>query len=122
MSVLVLGGDDITSVKAVLYNFGFDDIVHWDGRRESVNDKSIPQKAECLVMLTNFLNHNTMKKFKAEAKKRGLPIVCAKRGASCVYCEICKLKDSCSLALNTNTNVHQDTLKKIFPAMAGGAA
>ncbi len=52
MSVLVLGGDDITSVKAVLYNFGFDDIVHWDGRRESINDKSIPQKAEYLVMLT----------------------------------------------------------------------
>lgn len=97
MSVLVLGGDDITQVKGVLYNFGFEDVTHWDGRRESVNGRNIPQKAECLVMLTNYLNHNTMKKFKNEAKKKGIPLICTKSGASCVFGELCKLKGECAL-------------------------
>lgn len=42
-------------------------------------------------MLTSFLNHNTMKKIKNEAKKRKIPLVCAKRSVSCVYCEYCKI-------------------------------
>lgn len=97
MSVLVLGGDDITSIKGVLSGFGFEEIKHWDGRRESINNKTIPQNANCLVMLTNYLNHNTMKKFKNEAKKRGVPIVCARRGASCLFQSLCKANfKSCS--------------------------
>jgi fumarate reductase flavoprotein subunit len=42
-------------------------------------------------MLTSFLNHNTMKKIKGEVKKRKIPLVCAKRSVSCVFCEYCKV-------------------------------
>ena len=91
MSVLVVGGDEITPIKAVLENLGCRDITHWDGRRESINRKNIPQNTDCLVLLTNFLNHNTMKKFRGEAKKRNIPVVCSKRSVSCLYCEYCKI-------------------------------
>ncbi|MEE6530775.1 hypothetical protein VWM68_10920, partial [Campylobacter coli] len=38
-------------------------IEHWDARNENrVNRKPIPCDTECIVMLTSFLNHNTMKK------------------------------------------------------------
>lgn len=87
MSVLVIGGDEITSIKAVLKNLGCEDITHWDARKESINHKDIPQNIACLVMLTNFLNHNTMKKFRNEAKKKEIPVICTKRSVSCLYCE-----------------------------------
>ncbi|CAM2840015.1 DUF2325 domain-containing protein [Helicobacter burdigaliensis] len=91
MSVLVIGGDEITPIRAVLKNLGCSKITHWDGRRESVNHKDIPQNTSCLVMLTNFLNHNTMRKFRNEAKKKEIPIICTKRSASCLYCEFSKM-------------------------------
>ncbi|HEC1797262.1 TPA: DUF2325 domain-containing protein [Campylobacter lari] len=92
MSVLVIGADEIAPIKAVLTNLGAKSIEHWDARNENrVNRKPIPQNTECIVMLTSFLNHNTMKKIKTEAKKRNIPLVCAKRSVSCVYCEYCKV-------------------------------
>ncbi len=90
MSVLVIGGDEITPIKAVLKNLGCAEIMHWDGRKESVNHKNLPQNISCLVMLTNFLNHNTMRKFRDTAKKKGIPVICTKRSVSCLYCEFIK--------------------------------
>lgn len=92
MSVLVIGADEITHIKAVLSDLGASNIEHWDVRNENrVNRKAIPQNVECVVMLTSFLNHNTMKKIKSQAKKRSIPVVCAKRSVSCVFCEYCKV-------------------------------
>ena len=89
MSVLVIGADEITPIKAVLKDLGAEAVEHWDARNE--NRKPIPQDNECVVMLTSFLNHNTMKTIKNQAKKRNIPIVCAKRSVSCVFSEYCKV-------------------------------
>lgn len=91
MSVLVVGADDIIPIKAVLYNLGAHEITHWDARnKSSVSRKKIPKNTDCVVLLTNFLNHNTMKYFRSEAKKQKIPVICAKRSVSCVYSEYCK--------------------------------
>lgn len=92
MSVLVVGADEITAIKAVLRNLGASKIEHWGARNENrVNRRPIPLGTQCVVMLTSFLNHNTAKKIKNDAKKQGIPVVCAKRSVSCVYCEYCKI-------------------------------
>lgn len=92
MGVLVIGADEITPIKAVLHDLGAEKITHWDARNENrVNRKNIPNDTKCVVMLTSFLNHNTMKKIKTQAKKRKIPLVCAKRSVSCVFSEYCKV-------------------------------
>lgn len=94
MSVLVLGGDNIAPIKAVLSNLGVGNIKHWDARnKSSINRKNLPHNLDCLVMLTNFLNHNTMYKFKKEAKKRNIPFVCANRNENSVIEEFGKKFD-----------------------------
>lgn len=91
MSVLVLGGDNILPIKVVLGNLGVDNIKHWDARKKgSVARKSLPKNLDCLVMLTNFLSHNTMYKFKKEAKKRNIPFICANRNENSVFDEFSK--------------------------------
>ena len=85
MSILVIGGDRIEPIKSVLYDLGATDIKHWDARRQSDNHKSLPMNLDCIVMLTNFLKHNAMLHFKKQAKKRNIPLVCAKRSESSVY-------------------------------------
>lgn len=43
MSVLVIGADEISPIKAVLYDLGVKKIQHWDARNENrVNRKPIP--------------------------------------------------------------------------------
>ena len=90
MSVLVIGGDKIDSISSVLQSFAFDKIVHWDARNPSVVRKEIPSDTKLIIMLTNFLNHNAMNKFKNEAKRKAIQFICAKRSESSVFCELCK--------------------------------
>lgn len=75
MSVLVVGADEITAIKAVLRNLGASKIEHWDARNENrVNRRPIPLGTQCVVMLTSFLNHNTAKKIKNDAKNRAFQL------------------------------------------------
>jgi len=91
MSVLILGGDNVAPIKAVLKKLGAVDIKHWDARnKSSINRRSLPKNLDFLVMLTSFLNHNTMHKFKKEAKKRDIPFICAKRSESSIINEFNK--------------------------------
>ncbi len=92
MSILVVGGDDIVSIKGVLQSLGADEVKHWDGRKNhGTGAKSIPQDTDYLLMMTDFVNHNMMKKYKRLAKKDNIPIVYSKRSVSCVYGSFSKI-------------------------------
>ena len=88
MSVLIIGGDQISQISTMLESLGAKTINHWDARKKSsAPKKKIPQDTDCILMITSFLNHNTMLKYKSEAKKKNIPFICAKRSISCVYDE-----------------------------------
>jgi len=91
MSVLIIGGDRIEPMKEVLREFGAEEFTHWDGRNVRVNSRKIPDRTDCVVMMTDFLNHNSMNHFKKEAKRMGIPLVCSKRSVGCLknQCEQC---------------------------------
>ena len=92
MSILIIGGDKITQISNTLQSLGVSKIKHWDARKKSsVCKKIIPIDTQCVIMLTSFLNHNAMKHFKTESKKRDIPLVCSKSSASCVYQEYIKI-------------------------------
>lgn len=94
MSVLVIGGDNISKITDVLKHLGAQKVKHWDARKKaSACKKIIPADINCVVMLTSFLNHNAMKHFKTEAKKRNLPVVCSKQSVNCIYEEYVKIMD-----------------------------
>lgn len=93
MSVLILGGDKIDPIRNVLTTLGVENIIHWTARNQKngrKKDKVIPSKVTILLMLTNFLNHNAMKHYRAEAKAKGLPVVYATRNVECVRSEFIK--------------------------------
>lgn len=71
MSVLIIGGDQISQISSMLESLGAKTINHWDARKKSsAPKKKVPQDTDCIVMITSFLNHNTMLKYKSEAKKK----------------------------------------------------
>lgn len=95
MSILVIGGDQINSIKTTLQNLGFLNITHWDARNHTQTcKKDLPKNLDYVLMITDFINHNVMYKFKNDAKKRNIPVVCSKRSNSCVFCNFCKHLDN----------------------------
>lgn len=90
MNVLVVGGDRIDPIKNILSDLGVAKITHWEMRKSAEVRKQIPQNTECILMLTNFLNHNAMYKVKSSAKKLNVPFVCANRNEHDVFCQFCK--------------------------------
>ena len=91
MSILMIGGDKVASITDMLQGYGVDEVIHWDGRnKSSITRKEIPGRTDCIVMLTSYLNHNAMKYFKNQAKKRDIPLICAERSVTSVACEFCK--------------------------------
>ncbi|CAA6800638.1 MAG: Unknown protein [uncultured Sulfurovum sp.] len=97
MSLLILGGDKINPIREVLKSLGVENIIHWTARNQKrgrKKDKVIPTSVDMVLMLTNFLNHNAMKHYRAEAKDKGLPIVYATRSVDCVKSEFIKVVQS----------------------------
>ncbi|MDR0746315.1 MAG: DUF2325 domain-containing protein [Helicobacteraceae bacterium] len=88
MSVLVIGGDRVDCVKEVLISRGVDRVMHWDMRKARDCDRKLPECAECVVMMIDYLSHNAMNRFKKEAKKNGVKVICSKRGKASVTCAL----------------------------------
>ena len=87
MSVLILGGDNIDPIRKTLMSLGVDNIIHWTERGEKRRRKKsrvLPPNINMVLMLTNFLNHNSMKYYKAQAKARKIPLAFAARNVECV--------------------------------------
>ena len=65
MSILIIGGDKISTIQGILAKFGIYSITHWDTRKKSsACRKDIPKNTDFVLMLTDFINHNAMYKYK----------------------------------------------------------
>jgi len=82
MSVLIIGGDKIEKLSQLLLSLGVTKTTHWDSRKNSTSHKKIPLQTDAIVMLTDFLKHNSMSHFKKVAKKQNIPYICTRRGSA----------------------------------------
>lgn len=80
MSIVVIGADYLGIIEKNLYSLGVTKLTHIDGRRVSNQNKiSIPKKTQFVLVLTDYVNHNTAKMVKEIAKAQDVPLVFAKR-------------------------------------------
>ncbi len=91
MSILVIGGDRVDNILAMLKDYGATNTTHWDSRRRSTSHKKIPSKTDAIIMLSDFLSHNSMYQFKRDAKELNIPLIYARRGVASVANEFEKL-------------------------------
>ncbi len=74
MTILVVGGDNIASLRNELHAHGETVIVHWTGRRHGEKRNVIPRDTECIVILTDYVSHALAGKVKQAAKCRNIPV------------------------------------------------
>ena len=89
MCLLVVGGDSLGNIDKNLAELGVSEIVHMDGRKTQYRKQlRIPAKAELVVILTDFINHNAASQIKKQAKELNIPVVFSKRSWVCLACKI----------------------------------
>ena len=79
---LIVGGDQITSIKQELKKFGITDINHWSGRKVGDSKKVIPHNTKLIVLITDWISHQFTNKIKQDAAKRGLEIIYTPNGTA----------------------------------------
>ena len=94
MSILLIGGDKVNNITELLKSLGVTKTTHWDSRKNSTSHKKIPANTDAVIMLTDFLKHNSMSYFKKSAKKQSIPLICTRRSTASVEAEFSKFLES----------------------------
>lgn len=94
MSILVLGGDKVATLREMLSAMGVTDMTHWPMRKSGEIKRELPQGLDGIVMLTDYLSHNAMKRYKRLAKERGVPLICSRHCGNSVCSEFCRIMAS----------------------------
>ncbi len=82
MRALVVGADRMGNIPLKLKEKGFADITHWSGRCKTFWRKQIPNDVSQVIILCDYIDHNTMKNVRHQAKENRIPIVYSKRALS----------------------------------------
>lgn len=85
MSVFIVGGDYLGDIDSNFKSLGYDNVIHFKGRKKvKKRDLNIPGDACLVVVLTNYINHNIALLIKEKAKDQSVPVIFARRSWSCI--------------------------------------
>lgn len=84
-SLLIVGADNLGVIPDKLTSVGFDKVLHIDGRKAKMVKIDIPEKISCILILTDYVNHNLSTVIKKRAKNQSIPIYYAKRSWCSIY-------------------------------------
>ncbi|QJW46809.1 DUF2325 domain-containing protein [bacterium BFN5] len=89
MSVVIIGADYLGGIEKNLYSMGVKELIHITGRKAANRNKiSLPKNTSFVLVLTDYVNHNTAKMIKTMAKTQEIPLVFAKRSWGAVEKEL----------------------------------
>ncbi|WDV47197.1 DUF2325 domain-containing protein [Clostridiaceae bacterium M8S5] len=92
MTALIVGGDKLGNIPQVLTDNGVDDYIHWSGRKKISYNKEIPSNIDIVIVLYDFINHNTAGAVKKMTKNMNIPCIFSKRACS----DLMKKMNNCS--------------------------
>lgn len=89
VKALVVGADSLGNIPGLLQNFNIAIEHHVSGRASAHQKKTLqlPSGTELVILLTDFLGHNVMKRFRAAAQRSGVRVLACRRS-------VCSLKQT----------------------------
>ncbi|MBS0423067.1 MAG: DUF2325 domain-containing protein [Proteobacteria bacterium] len=82
MTVLIVGGDYITSFKHFIAAQRNARIEHWSGRAKGFNKRQLPSETQLVIVICDFINHNLANSIKEQANRSGIPLVYCHRSVN----------------------------------------
>lgn len=101
MTALIIGADNLGGIPDFCQSKGFDEIIHWKGRKKGTRNKDIPQDIDLIICLYDFLEHRLTNKIKKNSKKNKIPCLFSKRSVTDLSrnwnrCIGCKFEKNCA--------------------------
>jgi hypothetical protein len=84
-SLLVVGADHLGTISNKLRDYGFNEIIHLDGRNVNMVRRDIPKNIDIVFVMTDYVNHNLAKVVKQKAREQAKPIFFVKRSWSSIH-------------------------------------
>lgn len=75
MSILIVGGDYVTSLKHLISTQNYTRIEHWSGRKKGFNKRQIPNETRLVIVICDFVNHSLASSVKEKANRSGIPLM-----------------------------------------------
>jgi len=75
MTALIVGGDYVDSLKREIVAHGHEDVEHWSGRKTGFTRRTIPDHAQLVVVLCDYVNHNLAIGLKRQARQSGTALL-----------------------------------------------
>jgi hypothetical protein len=94
MVALIVGADRIGAFLPKFEKMGVSEVIHWSGRSQKVTGYDIPDRADMVILCTDFLHHTAAKVIKRKIKERGLPAVYCRRAWSEIEPAVSRILDS----------------------------
>jgi hypothetical protein len=86
VNAVVVGADRLGNIPDLLKEMGIQMARHISGR-SSAHQRSLPalpRGTELLILFTDFLSHNAMRSYRAQAEAQGIRVLACRRSASCL--------------------------------------
>lgn len=105
MNVVIVGADRLGNIPKLLMGFGIRIRQHISGRASAHQRVAapLPDGTDLLILFTDFLNHNAMRSFRAQAQAQSIPVLACRRSASCLLVALRRmlgLGDGCPECVN----------------------
>lgn len=87
MNALVVGADRLGNIPDVLSSFGIRIGNHVSGRDTSHQRRAcaLPAGTDLVILFTDFLGHNVMRRFREAAQREDVMVVCCRRSTCALY-------------------------------------
>lgn len=82
MSVLVVGGDHLGNIEENLKEKGFSEVNHISGRKKKQKSCKVPQNTDVVLILTDYVNHQTTQNIKKQIKNSNTKMLYSRRAWS----------------------------------------
>ena len=86
MSLMIVGADNLGSIRDNVKDLGFNKIKHLSGRKKSkFRNFEIPADTDFVLVMTDYINHAVMRKVKRAAKDSDVSVIYARRSWASIY-------------------------------------
>ncbi len=79
MTVLIVGGDYIASLRQKITAQGYARIEHWSGRKKGFNKRALPGNTELVIIVYDYVSHSLAHSVKNQASRIGIPMIFCRR-------------------------------------------
>ncbi len=82
MTVLIVGGDYVSSFKQLIASKRNVQVEHWNGRKKGYGKRALPNETKLVVLVCDYVSHSLAHAVKEKANRNKIPLLYCHRSVN----------------------------------------